>query len=206
MEQRSTISGLPPVVQTLVERLTAFPGIGRKSALRMALYVMRSDSEFARSLADALLAVKDKISFCRTCWTLSQTDPCPICADTRRDHSLICVVEEPGDVIAIERTGSWRGVYHVIGGAISPLDGVGPEQLRLEPLLERVKQDGIKEVVVATNPTAEGETTALYIARMLGQTGVRVTRIARGVPMGSDLELVDDTTLQQSLEGRMEIK
>jgi recombination protein RecR len=206
MDQKGQISGLPPAVQTLVERLAGFPGVGRKSALRMALHVMRAPREYAQSLADALLAVKDRIGFCRACWTLTETDPCPICAETRRDHGLICVVEEPGDVIAIERTGGWQGTYHVLGGAISPLDGIGPDQIRCDQLLRRVQQGGIREVVLATNPTSEGETTALYLARMLKESGVRVTRIARGVPMGSDLELVDETTLQQALSGRGEMR
>lgn len=191
---------------TLVDRLASFPGVGRKSALRMALYVMRTPREFAQAMSEALLAVKDRIAFCSECGTLAEQDPCPVCSDQRRDHSLICVVEEPGDVIALERTGGWSGVYHVLGGAIAPLDGIGPDQIRCEQLNQRVRRGGVKEVVVATNPTSEGETTALYIARMLQDTGVRITRIARGVPMGSDLELVDETTLQQALAGRGEMK
>jgi len=202
MDNKSGMSGLPPAVVTLVDKLAGFPGVGRKSALRMALFILRSPREKAQEMSDALIAVKDKISFCRTCWTLAEQNPCPICADHRRDHGLICVVEEPGDVIALERMGGWSGVYHVLGGAISPLDGIGPDQLRLEPLAGRVKAGGIREVVVATNPNAEGETTGLYIARMLKETGVSVTRIARGVPVGSDLELVDDTTLQAAMKGR----
>jgi recombination protein RecR len=196
------MSGLPPAVLELVDKLARFPGVGRKSALRMALYILRSPRETASEMADALLAVKDRVAFCKTCWTLAEQDPCPICADHRRDHSMICVVEEPGDVIALERMGAWGGVYHVLGGAIAPLDGIGPDQLRLEPLSARVKAGGVKEVVVATNPNAEGETTALYISRMLNGTGCSVTRIARGVPVGSDLELVDDTTLQAAMKGR----
>jgi len=191
---------------TLVDRLASFPGVGRKSALRMALYIMRTPREFAQAMSEALLAVKDRIAFCSQCGTLAEQDPCPICTDQRRDHSLICVVEEPGDVIALERTGGWSGVYHVLGGAIAPLDGIGPDQIHCEQLNQRVRRGGVKEVVVATNPTSEGETTALYLARMLQDTGVRVTRIARGVPMGSDLELVDETTLQQALAGRGEMK
>jgi len=195
-------SGLPPAVLTLVDRLAGFPGVGRKSALRMALYILRSPRDIAQEISDALLAVKDRVAFCKTCWTLAEEDPCPICADHRRDRGLICVVEEPGDVIALERTGAWGGVYHVLGGAISPLDGIGPGQLRLDSLNDRARQGGVREVVVATNPNAEGETTALYIARMLSGAGVAVTRIARGVPVGADLELVDDTTLQQAMKGR----
>lgn len=205
MEHRSPTSGLPPAVLTLVDKLSGFPGVGRKSALRMALHILRSSCDTAQEMADALLAVKNRIIVCSTCGTLAEQDPCPICADTRRDHSLICVVEEPGDAIALERTGGWSGVYHVLGGAISPLDGIGPDQLRMDSLAARVKAGGVKEVVVATNPNAEGETTALYIARMLRETGVLVTRIARGVPVGSDLELTDDSTLTAALRGRGEM-
>jgi len=199
---KGTMSGLPPAVLELVDKLARFPGVGRKSALRMALFILRSSRDAAQEMADALIAVKDRVSFCKTCWTLAEQNPCPICADHRRDHGLICVVEEPGDVIALERTGAWGGVYHVLGGAISPLDGIGPDQLRLDALNERVKLGGVREVVVATNPNAEGETTGLYIARLLKGSGVVVSRIARGVPVGSDLELVDDTTLQAALKGR----
>jgi recombination protein RecR len=206
MSDRLSPSGLPPAVLELADNFTRFPGVGRKSALRMAMYVLRSPRAEAQSLADALLAVKDRVGFCRTCWTLSEEDPCPVCSDTRRDHSLVCVVEEPGDVIAIERTGAWQGVYHVLGGAISPLDGVGPDEIRIIQLIARIKEGNIQEVVVATNPTSEGETTALYIARVCRPLGVKITRIARGVPIGSDIELVDDNTLQQSLEGRGEMK
>jgi len=202
MEYKGTMSGLPPAVLELVDKLANFPGVGRKSALRMALFILRSPRNAAQEMADALMAVKDRVSFCKTCWTLAEQDPCPICSDHRRDHGLICVVEEPGDVIAIERTGAWGGVYHVLGGAISPLDGIGPDQLRLDALHDRVKLGGVREVVVATNPNAEGETTGLYIARLLKGSGVTVSRIARGVPVGSDLELVDDTTLQAALKGR----
>lgn len=205
MTDKSPPSGLPPAVLNLAEKLADFPGVGRKSALRMAMHVLRTPREYAESLSDALIAVKDRISFCRTCWTLSEENPCPICVDTRRNHELVCVVEEPGDVIAIERTGGWRGVYHVLGGAIAPLDGIGPDQIRIASLLARVKAGNISEVVVATNPTSEGETTALYIARACKPLGVKVSRIARGVPMGSDIELVDDNTLHQALEGRGEI-
>ncbi len=205
MIKDTVISGLPPVVNELVERLAGFPGIGKKSALRMALHVLRSERGFARTLAESLLAVKDRIGLCKTCWTLSEQDPCPICADHRRDHGLICLVEESGDIIAVERTDSWDGVYHVLGGAISPLDGIGPDQLRIDELRRRIEADSVQEIVVATNPTSEGETTALYIARMCKPLDVKVTRIARGVPMGSDLELVDNNTLQQSLQGRAEI-
>ncbi|MFH0765844.1 MAG: recombination mediator RecR [Calditrichota bacterium] len=206
MDYKENPSGLPPTVLALVDRFSEFPGVGRKSALRMAMHVLRSHRDFVRHLSEAMLAVKDKIASCNSCGSLSEEDPCPICADPRRDHTLVCVVEEPRDMLALERGAGWRGVYHILGGALSPLDGVGPDQLRLDLLAERVKAQDVKEVVIATNPTSEGETTALYIARMLRSSGVRVTRIARGVPLGADLELVDDSTLQQSLAGRVEMK
>jgi len=205
MESKLTMSGLPPAVLELVDKLAGFPSVGRKSALRMALHILRSPREIAQELSAALLAVKDRVAYCHTCWTLAESDPCPICADPRRDHSFICVVEEPGDVIALEKTNIWKGVYHVLGGAISPLDGVSPDQLRLDALAGRIRNGAVREVLVATNPTAEGETTALYIARMLEGANVAVTRIARGVPVGSDLELVDDSTLAQALKGRSAI-
>lgn len=169
------------------------------------MFVLRGSREFAQGLSDSLIAIKDKVAFCQTCWMFSETDPCQFCTDSHRDLTRVCVVEESGDVISIEKTGGWRGLYHVIGGAISPLEGIGPGQLRIDQLIERVCNGRIIEVLVATNPTTEGETTALYIARMLRKFEVRVTRIARGVPVGADLELVDDSTLQQSLEGRVEI-
>ncbi len=205
MDLKDSASGLPPTVVNLIDKLARLPGVGRKSAQRMAMHILRSPREYAADLADCLLAVKDKVAWCHTCWMLSESNPCPLCAESRRDHRKVCVVEESGDVIAIEKTGVWNGLYHVLGGAISPLDGVGPEQLRLSALLERCSDGAVEEVVVATNPTAEGETTALYIARMFKGSSVRVTRIARGVPVGSDLELVDETTLQQSMQGRTEI-
>jgi len=204
MEKDNQIAALPPAVQELVHNLAGFPGVGKKTALRMALYVMRNPRTFAEGLAESLLGVKDRVKFCTTCWTLSESDPCPICSDARRNHSIICVVEEAGDILAFERTGGWRGTYHVLGGAIAPLDGIGPETLRMEELRRRASA-GVSEVVVATNATSEGETTALYISRMLKPLGVKVTRIARGIPVGSDIELVDDNTLQASLKGRSEI-
>jgi len=202
MDFKDNPSGLPPTVLDLIDHLAKFPGIGRKSAQRMAVYVLRGSRDFAESLSKSLIAVKDKVSFCRTCWMLSEEDPCFICSNSKRDHTKVCVVEESGDVIAIEKTGGWDGLYHVLGGAISLLDGIGPDQLRLDPLKARVENSDISEIVVATNPTSEGETTALYIARLFKNSDVQVSRIARGVPIGADLELVDENTLQQSLLGR----
>lgn len=205
MERFHNSLGLPPTVIELIDVLSKFPGIGRKSAQRMAMHVLRSTPDFARSLAGSIIAVKEKVALCRTCWMLSEENPCPICQDSGRHRNSVCVVEESGDVIAIEKTGAWRGLYHVLGGAIAPLDGIGPEDLHIEDLFERVNKGEITEVVVATNPTSEGETTALYIARRLRGRDIKVSRIARGIPMGADLELVDESTLQQSLEGRVEI-
>ena len=199
-------SGLPPSVLELIDRLAKFPGVGRKSAQRMALHVLRNERDFADSLAASIVAVKDKVAVCRTCWMLSEEDPCTICCNSRRDHSKVCLVEDSGDVIAIEKTGGWSGLYHVLGGAISPLDNIGPEQLQIDSLIDRIRAGGIEEIVVATNPTSEGETTALYIARLLQNTDISVTRIARGIPVGADIELVDDNTLTQSLENRTEIR
>ena len=199
-------SGLPPSVVELIDRMAKFPGVGRKSAQRMALHVLRSSREFADSLAESIIAVKDKVALCKTCWMLSEEDPCTICSSNRRDQSKVCVVEDSGDVIAIEKSGGWHGVYHVLGGAISPLDDVGPGQLQIDSLINRIRAGGIEEIVVATNPTSEGETTSLYIARLLKNTNISVTRIARGIPVGADIELVDDNTLQQSLANRTEIR
>lgn len=200
-----TLRGLPPIVGELVEKLSRLPGLGRKSALRIALHILRGNPQEANELAATIQAVKERVKFCHTCWTLSEEDPCPLCTDPTRDHSMICVVEEPGDVALIERTGAWKGIYHVLGGAISPLDGIGPDQLHLKELEERIKRGGIKEVVVATNPTPEGEATAIYISQSLKSYGIAITRIARGVPVGSDLEFVDENTLLEALKGRRDI-
>lgn len=205
MDFKDNPSGLPPTVLELIDKLAEFPGIGKKSAQRMAMHVLRGPRDFAVDLSNSLMAVKDKVAMCTTCGMLSEQDPCEICSDFKRNQGAICVVEESGDVIAIEKTGAWNGLYHVLGGAISPLDGITPDQLRIQELLQRSRESELEEILVATNPTSEGETTALYIARMFKSSGISVTRIARGVPMGSDLELVDDTTLQQSFSGRRKI-
>lgn len=205
MDFNDNPSGLPPSVVDLIETFAKFPGVGKKSAQRMALFILRGSREYASSLADSIIAVKDKVSVCRKCWMLSEDDPCSICSDPKRDHSSICIVESSGEVIAIEKTGGWCGLYHVLGGAISPLDGIGPDQVRIAELSERVIKYPITELVVATNPTSEGETTALYIARLFKDSEIVVSRIARGIPIGADIELVDDNTLQQSLEDRKEI-
>ncbi len=197
-------AGLPPAVVELQNELSRLPSIGKKSALRMALHLLKSDREAAERLARAIIDVKDKVQVCSICGFLSDRDPCPICTDVKRDSSLVCVVEAPGDIIALEKGSIFHGKYHVLGGALAPLDGVGPDDLRIEELKERVEQEGITEAIIATNPTPEGEQTAMYLARELRPMGVKVSRIARGIPVGSDLENADDLTLTRALEGRIQ--
>lgn len=192
-------------IARLLEELERLPGIGPKSAQRIAYFILRSDEEVAGRLADALLEVKRTIHFCPTCFDFAEGNLCQVCADPERDPSIICVVEEPRDVVAIERTGEFRGLYHVLGGVISPIDGIGPEQLRVRELIDRVSAGAVTEVVVATNTTVEGETTALYLARLLKPLGLRVTRIASGLPVGGDLEYADEVTLGRALEARREL-
>ena len=192
-------------IARLVQQLGKLPGIGEKTATRLAFFVLRSEHSFAANLAQALLGVKEQSRLCSVCYGLTESDPCGICADPRRKAEEVCVVEEPADMMALERAQEYRGRYHVLGGALAPLDGVGPEHLRCAELVDRVRRGGISEVIVATNPTAEGEATALYIARLVKPLGVRVTRIARGLPMGGDVEYTDVVTLSKSLEGRREM-
>lgn len=194
----------PPIAR-LLEELERLPGIGPKSAQRIAYYILRSDEEVAGRLAASLLEVKSAIHFCPRCFDFAEAELCEACADPERDTTLLCVVEEPRDVVAIERTGEFRGLYHVLGGVISPMDGIGPEQLRVRELLDRVSGGSVTEVVVATNTTVEGETTALYLARMLKPLGLKVTRIASGLPVGGDLEYADEVTLGRALEARREL-
>ena len=193
-------------LELLVEELAKLPSIGQKTAQRLALHLLRASNEDSLRLADAIRAVKERVGQCGTCGNFSDEDPCRLCSDTQRDASLICVVEQPGDVMAFERTGHFRGRYHVLGGALSPLDGTHPEDLRIKPLLERLRGDVVTEVILATNPNVAGEATALYLSKLLAPLGVRVTRIARGVPMGSDLEYSDQVTLARALEGRREVE
>lgn len=197
--------GLTPSMRRLTEELQRLPGVGEKTALRLAFFVLRSDASFASNLAHALLAVKEHSRLCSRCFGLTERDPCAICEDSRRNPAELCVVEDPSDLLALERAQEYRGLYHVLGGALAPLDGVGPEQLRFGELEERVRRGGIEEVIVATNPTAEGEATALYVAKLLRPYRVRVTRIARGLPFGGDVEYADVVTLSKSIEGRREI-
>jgi recombination protein RecR len=193
-------------LELLVEELKKLPSIGQKSAQRLAMHLLKMPREEALRLAEAIRVVKERVGVCATCGDFSEQDPCLICSDPQRDPALLCVVEQPVDVLAFERTGSFRGRYHVLGGALSPLDGTHPEDLRIQPLLRRLQHGSeIREVILATNPNVAGEATALYLSRLLGPLGIRTTRIARGVPMGSDLEYSDLVTLARALEGRREV-
>ena len=193
-------------LELLIEELVKLPSVGQKSAQRLALHLMRVPREEALRLAEAIRAAREKVGFCSVCGLFSEEDPCLIDRDPQRDAHLVCVVEQPADVLAFERTGSFRGRYHVLGGALSPLDGTQPEDLRIRELLERLRSEPIQEVILATNPNVAGEATALYLSRLLAPLGVKVTRIARGVPMGSDLEYSDQVTLARALEGRRELE
>jgi recombination protein RecR len=193
-----------PVVDNLIAQLTRLPGVGTRTAQRLAFHLLRVPKEEALALAEAIREAKERIGFCRECGNLTEEEVCGICTDTRRDHAVICVVEQPADLVSLERTREYRGVYHVLGGALSPLDGVEPEHLRIGELLERVERNGVEEVVIATNPTMTGEATASFIAeRLRGRT--RVTRLASGLPVGSDLEYADEVTLGRALSGRREM-
>ncbi|MDI7248404.1 MAG: recombination mediator RecR [Bacillota bacterium] len=189
----------------LIDQFTRLPGIGPKTAQRLAFHVLKTPREDVARLADALLEAKDKILHCTVCGNITDVDPCQICGETTRDRSVLAVVEEPKDVMALERTGEFRGLYHVLGGAISPMDGVGPDDIRTRELLERLKDGTVKEVILATDPNIEGEATAMYIARLIKPLGVKVTRIAHGLPVGGDLEYADEVTLTRALEGRREM-
>ena len=191
-------------VEQLVEQFAKLPGIGRRTAHRLALFVLKMEREEVASLAQALVNVKDKVRYCTVCSNITENDPCMICSNQKRERTAICVVEEPSDVIALERTHEFKGLYHVLGGALSPLDGIGPDDLRVKELLPRIK-NGVEEVILAFNPNIEGEATTLYLSKLLKPLGVRVTRIARGLPMGSDLEFADEATLSRALEGRVAV-
>lgn len=195
----------PESVTHLIEALSRLPGIGPKTASRLTYYLLRAPDEQVESLAEALRELKTRTRFCSLCFNITEVDPCPICSDEERDAGTICVVEEPLDVLAIERTREYRGRYHVLHGAISPVEGVGPEHLRIKELLERVRSQPVREVILATNPSLEGEATAMYLQRHLAPLGVRVTRLARGLPVGGDLEYADEVTLLRALEGRREM-
>jgi recombination protein RecR len=192
-------------VQDLIDELGRLPGVGPKSAQRIAFHLLKVDSTDAERLARAITEVKARVHFCRLCWNVAEGDICRICKDPRRDATLVCVVEEPRDLVAIEKTREFRGRYHVLGGAISPIEGVGPDDLHIRELLGRIQPDGIREVILATNPNVEGEATAMYLARLLSPLGVRVTRLASGLPVGGDLEYADEVTLGRAFAGRREM-
>ncbi len=189
-------------LQRLLDELGRLPGIGPKSAQRIAYWLLEADFETARRLSDAVLQVKQQVHFCPVCFSYATGETCEVCADHGRDDDTICVVSEPRDVTAIERTGSYHGLYHVLGGVISPMDKIGPDQLHVKELLARLSDDGIKEVILATNPDVEGETTATYLARVIRPLGVQVSRLASGLPVGGDLEYADEVTLGRAIEGR----
>ncbi|RKY60676.1 MAG: recombination protein RecR [Candidatus Latescibacterota bacterium] len=192
-------------VERLISEFSKLPGIGRKTAQRLTFFLLKEERERVLSLAEAIVALKDRVRYCSVCFNITEQDPCAICRDPRRQHDIICVVEEPSDLMAIERLGVYKGVYHVLGGVLSPLDGIGPEDLHIRELLERLKE-GVKEVILATNPTVEGEATALYISRLIRPLGVKISQIARGLPVGGDIELADEMTLTRAFEGRREVE
>ena len=195
----------PEPFARLIEALQRLPGIGPKTAQRLTFFLLKRPVDEVRELSQALIAVKERIVYCRICFNVTDEDPCRICADPARDPRALCVVEEPNDLLAMERTGEFRGRYHVLLGALSPLDGIGPEDIKVRELLARVEGGETTEVILATNPNVEGEATAIYLAKLLRPLGVRVTRIARGLPVGGDLEYADQVTLSKALEGRREI-
>jgi recombination protein RecR len=196
----------PAPVTRLIEAFAQLPGIGPKTASRLTFYLLRRPAEQSQALADALRDMADNTRFCSTCFNIAEQSPCSVCSDESRDRSILCVVEEPLDVVAIDRTGDYRGLYHVLHGAISPVDGIGPDELRISELLTRLDHEVVQEVLLATNPNLEGEATAMYLARLIQAPGIRVTRLARGLPVGGDLEYADSDTLGRALKGRQEME
>jgi len=190
----------------LIEELSKMPGIGPKSAQRIAFYILRSSKEEAKALSQAILDLKQKITHCSICNNITEENPCAICSNNQRDYSIICVVEEPKDVLAFEKSRGFNGVYHVLLGALSPLDGIGPDELKIKELMERLKKEKVSEVILATNPNTNGEMTAMYLAKLIKPLGIKVTRLAHGIPVGGSIEYVDDETLAKSLEGRKEFE
>ena len=192
-------------VSRLIEEFNKLPGIGPKTAQRLTYHLVRMPEGEARSLAEAILAVKERVRFCSICQNITESDPCIICKGEDRDHTKICVVEEPLDILALEKTRGYKGLYHVLHGVISPMDGIGPEELKIKELLARLRGGAVEEVILATNPNLEGEATAMYLQRLIAPLGIRVTRLARGLPFGGDLEYADEVTLTRAIEGRQEI-
>ncbi|MEA3442007.1 MAG: recombination mediator RecR [Chloroflexota bacterium] len=193
-------------VARLVKEFSKLPGIGPKGAQRLAYHLLRSSDEEARALAEAIVDLKEKIMLCSICFNITDRDPCPVCQDEKRDHSIICVVEKPSDISPLERTGRYNGLYHVLHGTISPAQGITAEELKIKELLSRLQGGSVKEVIIATNPNIEGETTALYLQHIIAPLGIRITHLARGLPFGAELEYADDMTLNQALEGRQEFE
>ncbi len=192
-------------IESVIESFSSLPTIGRKTAQRLALHLLRQSDEEVAKLAHALLDMKRKVRYCSVCFNLTETDPCAICASQRRNRSMLCVVEEPNDLMAVERTNDYFGMYHVLHGALNPLEGIGPNELKIHELLERLGTGEISEVILATNPNVEGEVTTQYLTKLIKPLGIRVSRIARGIPMGSDLEFADDATIARALQGRVEL-
>ena len=199
------MAATPEAVTRLVDEFSRLPGIGPKTASRLTYYLLRAPVEQVQALGDAVLQLRERIQFCSRCFNITEADPCPVCSDVRREQHSICVVEEPLDVLAIERTGEYQGLYHVLHGAIAPVEGIGPEDLRIRELVMRVEKEPVREVILATNPSLEGEATAMYVRRQLFPLRVRITRLARGLPVGGDLEYADAVTLARALEGRQEM-
>lgn len=203
MNAKSTPTAEP--IARLIEELNKLPGIGPKSAQRLTYYLLRAPAEEVQSLVEAIKAVKERLTLCSICLNISDSDPCSICSNEQRDHTKICVVEEPIDILPLERTKKYNGLYHVLHGVIAPTDGIGPEELKIKELLSRLNNGSVTEVILATNPNMEGEATAMYLQRLIAPIGIRVTRLARGLPYGGDLEYADDVTLSRALEGRQEM-
>jgi len=195
-----------PAMQALIDALLNLPGIGKRSAERLAMYLLSAPEDEAAALSQAIVTARRAITQCSVCCNLTETNPCPVCEDPRRDRSVVCVVERPAGAIALEKSGHYRGLYHVLHGALSPLDGIGPSQLRIDALMKRLESGAIREVIVATNATAEGDATAMYLSGLIAPLGIAVTRIAQGVSTGSGLEFADDITLSHALQGRMRLK
>jgi len=192
------------VIDNLIQEFNKLPGIGPKSAQRIVFYLLRAGDEQSKLLAEAILSLKRKITLCSTCFNVTESDPCPLCRSDRRDPSQICIVEQPQDILAIEHTGIYHGMYHVLHGAISPTEGIGTEDIRVRELMNRLKDGSVKEIILATNPNLEGEQTAMYLSHLITPLGIRVTRLARGLPFGTELEYADDLTLTRAIEGRQE--
>lgn len=196
---------LPTSLQRLINEFSKLPGIGPKSAQRLAFYLLKKDNVEILTLSESVKELRNDITFCSECHNMAETDPCNVCADNNRNKQIVCIVEEPLDALAIDKSGSFSGVFHVLGGVLNPIEGITAEQLNISSLVAKVSKNNVTEIIIATNPTLEGETTAMYIAKLLKDSGVKITRIARGLPMGGDLEYADEVTLSRAMEGRREI-